>query len=124
MEANIIEKLRRQTKLLRELNEQALWQYTERTSQEGYETDFYNEVKPFADKVEALADEWKPLVLQWIREKKPKHLYPIQINDTYDNMIAACVLVFQKDARRRRLREMIKSIDYVLEIAEKQLEDQ
>lgn len=123
MEQQTKDELLKKTKALQELNDEALIQYTERTSKEGYETDFYNEVKPFADKVEALANEWKPLVEQWIREEKPTHLYPIQINDTYDNMIAACVLVFQKDARRRRLREMIKSIDYVLDIAKKQLED-
>lgn len=110
------------TKTLHKYNDEAFLQYTERTTADGYESDFYNEVKPFADKVETLANNWKPLILQWIREEKPEHLYPIQINDTYDNIIAASVLVFQKDARRRRLREMIKSIDYVLEAIVKQLE--
>ena len=122
MEAKMKDRLKTLTKSLRQYNENARLQYMNKTTAEGYEQDFYNEVKPFAEKVEALADEWRPLVLQWIAEEKPKHLYPIQIHDTYDNIIAASVLVFQKNARRRRLQEMIKSIDYVLEIAEKQLE--
>lgn len=121
VEANEKTRLKTLTKVLRQYNDEALVQYVEKTRAEGYETDFYNEVKPFAEKVGALADEWRPLVLQWIREDKPERLYPIQIHDTYDNIIAASVLVFQKDARRRRLREMIKSIDYVLETAEQQL---
>lgn len=122
MESQTKHKLLQQTRTLLDLNDEALRQYKERTTQKGYETDFYNEVKPFADKVEALANEWKPLVLQWIHEEKPVHLYPVQVNETYDNIIAASVLVFQKDARRRRLREMIKSINYVLDNAEKQLQ--
>ncbi|HET7628136.1 MAG TPA: YppE family protein [Bacillales bacterium] len=105
------------TERLRQLNEQARKQFVERTRGEGYECDFYGEVKPFAEKVEQLADEWRSLVLRWIQEEKPDKLYPIQIHDTYDNLIAASVLVFQKDARRKRLLEMIKSIDYVLESA-------
>lgn len=109
------DKLLELTKTLQEYNNEAFTQYTERTRAEGYETDFYNEVKPFSYKVERVANEWKELVLQWIREEKPERIYPIQINDTYDNIIAVSVLVFQKDARRRRLREMLKSIDYVLD---------
>lgn len=122
MDEEAKKKLKTLTKTLRQYNEDARLQYINRTRAEGYETDFYNEVKPFSEKVEAVADEWKPLVLQWIREEKPERIYPIQINDTYDNIIAASVLVFQKDARRKRLREIIKSIDYVLETAEQQLE--
>ncbi|HET7615517.1 MAG TPA: DUF1798 family protein [Bacillales bacterium] len=121
MENRERDRLRDITRELREMNEQARTQFVEKTRSEGYETDFYGEVKPFAEKAEALADEWRPLVLQWIQEEKPERLYPIQIHDTYDNIIAASVLVFQKDARRKRLREMIKSIDYVLETAELQL---
>jgi hypothetical protein len=115
-------RLKTLTETLRDYNENGRRQYFDRTMQKGYEVDFYNEVKPFAEKVEATVNEWKPLVLQWIREEKPKYIYPIQINDTCDNLDAAPVLVFQKDARRKRLMEMIKSIDYVLETAEKQLD--
>lgn len=122
MEAKEKNRLNTLTKALRTYNEEARLQFVEKTRSEGYEMDFYNEVKPFAEKVEGLADEWRPLILQWISDEHPEHLYPIQIHDTYDNIIAASVLVFQKDARRKRLREMIKSIDYVLETAEKQLD--
>ncbi|HEU5138915.1 MAG TPA: DUF1798 family protein [Bacillales bacterium] len=109
------------TKSLRKYNEKTRKQYVEKTLSDDYEMDFYNEVKPFAEEVEKVADEWRPLVLQWIQDEKPEHLYPIQIHDTYDNIIAASVLAFQKKARGKRLREMIKSIDYVLETAEQQL---
>lgn len=117
------ERLRSLTKSLRKYNEEARLQFVKKTSSEAYEMDFYNEVKPFAEKVERLADEWRPLTMDWIHDEKPERLYPIQIHDTYDNIIAASVLVFQKDARRRRLQEMIKSIDYVLETADWQLND-
>lgn len=122
MDAKNKQELKALTIQLRQYTETARRQYFERTMQEGYETDFFNEVKPFAEEVEAVANKWKPLVLEWIREEKPKYIYPIQVNDTCENLDAAPVLVFQKDARRKRLLEMLKSIDYVLETAETQLD--
>lgn len=115
------EELKRLTKTLRLYQKEARQQYFERTTQPHYETDFYGEVKPFAEKVEAVKRRWKPLALEWIKHEKPKYIYSIQIHHACDNLDAASVLVFQKDARRKRLIEMLKAIDYVLDTMEQQL---
>jgi hypothetical protein len=115
-------KLRELTLRLRELNQNALQQFSKRTREEDYQVDFYNEVKPFADKVQELIDIWRPLAEGWVRYNKPKYVFPIQIKDTYDNLSIVCVTAFQKDTRKRRFYETIKSIDYVLENILDQLE--
>ncbi|GGE39100.1 hypothetical protein GCM10011391_17380 [Pullulanibacillus camelliae] len=103
-----------------QVNQRAHQQFVQKTRSEGYEMDFYGEVKPFADKVLALVDEWRPLVDEWIKSDHPKYIYAKQINDTYDNLTIVSVTCFQKDTRRRRFLETIKSIDYVLNAIQQQ----
>nr|WP_239541143.1 YppE family protein [Pullulanibacillus pueri] len=102
-------------------NQQAKDQFVLRTRSEGYEMDFYGEVKPFADEVLKVVDEWKDLVSDWMTSEQPKYIYLKQIEDTYDNLTIVSVTSFQKDTRRKRFLNTISSIGYVLETIEQQL---
>jgi len=95
-------------------NARARDQFMNRTRKDGYTVDFYGEVKPFADEVLNLVDEWKPLVLEWIASDRPLYVHPKQINDTYDNLTIISVTAFQKDTRRKRFHETVTSIEFVL----------
>ncbi|RYM06351.1 DUF1798 family protein [Sporolactobacillus sp. THM7-7] len=106
---------------LRKKNRAAHDQFVRRTLKDDYETDFYGEVKPFADGMQEMIDEWRPLATKWVNSRKPRYVYPIQIKDTYDNLSIVCVTAFQKDTRRRRFFETIKAIDYVLDNIVEQL---
>lgn len=108
-------RLKEMTCELKLYNRKAKAQFTDRTRRPDYSVDFFGEVKPFADHVQHLIDSWRPLAETWVREDHPEYVYPIQIKDTYDNLSIICVTAFQKDTRRRRFLEMIKSIDYVLD---------
>lgn len=107
--------LRELTAELKNKNRFAHDQYINRTRLPDYETDFYGEVKPFADRVQQLIDQWRPLAESWVKNRRPKYVYPIQIKDTYDNLAIVCVTAFQADTRRRRFFETVKSVDYVLD---------
>ncbi|MCI1882703.1 MAG: YppE family protein [Sporolactobacillus sp.] len=107
--------LEKQTQELKKYNRAAFEQFTTRTRQDNYQTDFYHEVKPFADRVQRLIDQWKPLADDWVRRRRPKYVYPIQIKATYENLAIVSVTAFQKDTRRRRFIETVKAIDYVLD---------
>ena len=106
-----------------EVNQYAHEQFVDKTHSEGYEMDFYGTVKPFADKVLVLVDNWRPLVREWIKSEQLKYIYTKQADDTYDNLTIVSVTCFQKDTRRRRFLETIKSIDYVLQAIREQLSD-
>jgi hypothetical protein len=108
------DRLKSLTNALLKLNDQARDQFINRTKQEGYTVDFYGQVKPFADEVLQLVDEWKPLVFEWIQADHPEHVYHRQINDTYDNLTIISVTAFQKDTRRKRFLETVTSIEFVL----------
>jgi hypothetical protein len=114
---NITDELRRQNQLLNTF-------FIEETKNEGYEVDFYGKVKPFADHVTRLLEEWQPLVMEWLKWKKPKYVFVPQILDTVDNLTIVSVTAFQKDTRRLRFLNTIKAIDYVLEAILEQISPQ
>ncbi|MCO7125764.1 YppE family protein [Sporolactobacillus shoreicorticis] len=114
MQAEAAIKLKEATNRLQQLNQTAYQQFSERTQAADYQTDFYSEVKPFADEMQRVLDVWRPLADAWVKTTKPRYVFPIQIKDTYDNLAIVCVTAFQKDTRKRRFYETIKSIDYVL----------
>ncbi|MFZ4452323.1 YppE family protein [Salibacterium aidingense] len=109
------------TNALKQLNNQALQNYTTIAREPEYSPDFYEEVKPFADQVKAWADEWKPLAEKWVIEEKPPYFYLKQIEDTHDNLLISSVTSFQSDTKQKRFREMIQSIDYILSGMENEL---
>ena len=109
-----LKRLKELTNALLEINDQARNRYVNKSKQPDYAVDFYGEVKPFADKVLLIVDEWKPLVFEWVQTDHPEHVYHRQINDTYDNLTIISVTAFQKDTRRKRFMETVTSIDFVL----------
>lgn len=113
---------------LKNLNNQAYLQFINKTKKPDYKVDFFGEVKPFADQVQLLADDWKELAREWVIANKPKYVFPIQINDTHENITIAAVLAYQLETRdnnfkQKRFLEMIKSIDYVLDALQKSLQN-
>lgn len=114
LNTNELQTLRSVTIELLKLNKQAYEQYVYVKSDNDYVVDFYKEVKPFADQVLEVASTWKELALTWLNDENAKYIYPIQVEDAYENLLIVSVKAFQKDTRVRRFNEMIKSIDYVL----------
>ncbi|SFL71775.1 YppE family protein [Salibacterium qingdaonense] len=107
--------------LLKKYNDESLQNFTTIAQDPEYTPDFYEEVKPFADRMKETADAWKPLAEQWIIEEKPTYFYLKQIDDTHENMCISSIRSFQSDTKKKRFREMIQSIDYILTGMEEQL---
>ncbi|QHA92272.1 DUF1798 family protein [Bacillus sp. N1-1] len=109
------QKLRELTKKLLEINEEARVQYTTRTHLDDYKVNFYEEVKPFADRALMLLQDWEPLAREWVMHNKPKYLYPIQIKNTFENIEMISVVAWQKDTGPKKFNERVQSVEYVLE---------
>lgn len=118
---NDIEKLKRLTNQLIELNHKALNRYKASAKNEDYTPDFYKEIKPFSDQIYETATQWKTLALEWLQQSRNRFLYPHQIDNTYENLLAVSVQAFQKKSRSTRFHSMIKSNDYVLQSLKKYL---
>lgn len=108
-------RLKELTTDLRQAAEHAHEQFVNRTKQPEYEVDFHGEVKPFADRVTYLLEEWQPLVMKWIQTAKPSYVFVPQIVDAVDNLTIVSVTGFQKDTRRKRFLNTISAIYYTLD---------
>ncbi|MBB2481699.1 MULTISPECIES: YppE family protein [Heyndrickxia] len=108
-----IEQLRKQTNLLIELNQAALkaYQKARETNEAG---DFFKEVKPFADRVKMVCDEWLPQVVKWVERTRPKHIHPIQLKNVSENIQMVSVRAFYPETSLKKFKGHIQSVDYVL----------
>ncbi len=59
------------TKRLLDLNIEAQHFYVDHARKEGYKPDFYRVVRPFANEVKAVSEEWLPLAQQFVQQRKP-----------------------------------------------------
>lgn len=108
------ERLKEMTSELLEYNSQAAKSF-HHCRQTGEQGDFYKEVKPFADKVRALSEQWEPEVVKWVMDNKPKNLYPLQIRNTVENLQMVSVRAFFPDTSLKRFKSHVQSVEYVLE---------
>jgi hypothetical protein len=118
--SNLYEKT---TELIAYINE-AFHIYKTETKTRENEADFYNEVKPFADRLHFSVQEWEPMAREWVIANKPKYLYPIQIKTAAENIGYLGVYVFQKNMKDKRITEMVKSVLYVLNQMKEQISEE
>ncbi|MGJ9381995.1 YppE family protein [Salipaludibacillus sp. CF4.18] len=107
--------LKKLTNQLLELNEQAFLYFKE-YSQKGKEADFFETVKPFADRVKDSIEIWLPKVSVWLAWEKPDYLHKQQIDQMIENFEVLSVHCFQKDTKKKRFIERYKSIEYTLSL--------
>ena len=88
--------------------------YFTQCRESGTQGDFYKDVKPFADKVKQCSDEWKQAALEWVKDTRPKHIHPIQIMNTAENLQMVSIRAFFPDSSLKRFQSHIQSNDYVL----------
>lgn len=76
--------------------------------------DFFTEVKPFADSVKLVNDEWQLLARNWIKENQPKHLHESQIQSSYEQIEMLSVQAFYPDTSRTRFINTLQSVRFIL----------
>lgn len=108
-----IHALRTLTAELLQYNDHATKRYSQ-CRETGEQGDFYKEVKPFADKVKDAVEKWEKEATDWIIQNKPKHLYPIQIKNTAENLQMVSVQAFYPKTSLSRFNHHVQSIDYIL----------
>ncbi|KGR90514.1 hypothetical protein CD30_11275 [Ureibacillus massiliensis 4400831 = CIP 108448 = CCUG 49529] len=75
---------------------------------------FFDEVKPYADKIQALLIEFQQLANQWIKENNPKYMHEIQISNAADAMNQFIVQSFYKQTSKKRFIQSVQSVQYTL----------
>ncbi|NLY79117.1 MAG: YppE family protein [Lysinibacillus sp.] len=84
---------------------------------------FFEEVKPHADKVHILLLEWKEQAYQWIRKHQPKYFHVQQVDNVVDAMDQFVVQSFYKETSKKRFIQSVQSVHYTLSTFLKYLEE-
>ncbi|MDQ0213653.1 hypothetical protein J2S13_000047 [Oikeobacillus pervagus] len=113
--------LKELTNQLIELNFQANQIY-DQVRESGQRGDFYLEVKPFANQVKKVSEDWGNLARKWLDYivPKPKTFHANQIKATVENLELVSVQAFFPESSYKRFKNYVRSIDFVL----KQLMDE
>lgn len=109
----LTEQLVSKTKLLLTFIETAKIRYLEVKSS-GKKTDFQTGVKPFADEVGTLSDEWSILAINWVSTIKPKSIHRQQIEATVETTKMIAIQSFYPETSRVRFLNYISSVIFVL----------
>ena len=108
-----MERLKQLTVQLYKLSKQTQEIYL-KARETGEEGDFFAEVKPFADQVKEVVDEWQPLASEWTIKHKPKNIYPLQIMNTADNIQMTSLKAFYPKTSFKKFQDHSQSIDFIL----------
>ncbi len=100
-----------QTKTLLSICRECFERHTEMRELD-IEPDFYNDVKPYTDKVHGLLDEWTIEIGEWIKKSKPLYVHPIQIESLNDSMKQFVVQSFYQKTGKKRFVLSINSAEY------------
>ena len=88
------------------------------------EPDFFAEVKPFADQVKQLLDDWKQIAISWVKKAQPKHIHEIQIETVGENIEKISVEAFYPSVSERRIKQFCRSVEYTLSLVLERLEQE
>ncbi|WP_227936239.1 YppE family protein [Alkalihalobacillus deserti] len=113
MKENTRSVLKHLTNELIRLNKEAEAYYTKAREEEG-KVDFFGVVKPFAEEVAEIRDQWMPLAQAFVQKEKPLHLHPSQLQQTEENLEIVAIKSFYKKTSLKRQMETFKSVEYVL----------
>ncbi|MBP3040021.1 YppE family protein [Bacillaceae bacterium Marseille-Q3522] len=77
--------------------------------------DFYHEVKPFADKVKLINDEWQELAKSWLQNARQKHIFTQQIDSAHDQLETISIQCFYPQTSKRNFLNLARSVQFVLD---------
>ncbi|HYK74541.1 MAG TPA: YppE family protein [Pseudoneobacillus sp.] len=87
----------------------------EKSKSSGQESDFYSEVKPFADLVKKTCDDWLEIATKWIQTEDPKFINKKQIETTYENIEKIGIQAFYPNTSRKHFLSSFQSSQFVLQ---------
>ncbi len=86
----------------------------EKVRSDGQEKDFYKEVKPFADEVKKVCEEWEIVMKQVVTEMELKYLFSEQIEQTAQNLVDVSIQAFFPKTSYQRFKSHVQSVLFIL----------
>lgn len=88
--------------------------YYEEGREAGTEYDFHEVIKPFADEVKGINDEWKRVMRNWLSETDHKHLHLKQIDTTSEHIEQLSIQSFFPKTSKSRFFNANRTVEFFL----------
>ncbi|WP_342537232.1 YppE family protein [Sporosarcina sp. FSL K6-3508] len=81
----------------------------------GHSPEFFEEVKPYADRSHRAIADWSADMKVWIKVAKPRYVHEVQIDSLKDSMTQFVVQSFYKETGKKRFILSINAARYTLQ---------
>lgn len=96
--------------------------YYEEARENGTSHDFHEVIKPFANEVKKVSQEWGILLKNWLVKNPQKHLHLKQIDTTLDHIDQLSIQAFFPKTSRSRFLNANRTVEFFLLEILKELE--
>jgi len=115
------EEIQQFTKKLLNFN-RLFMEYFREARANGTTHDFHEVIKPFANDVNAAANEWAVLMKNWLAKNPQKHIHPKQIVTTLEHIEQLSIQAFFPKTSKSRFLNANRTVEYFLLEILKELE--
>jgi len=81
----------------------------------GIKHDFHEVIKPFANEVKEINDEWKIAMKKWLSLSTHKHLHLKQIDTTSEHIEQLSIQAFFSETSKTRFLNSQRTVEYFLQ---------
>lgn len=82
--------------------------------EKGVKKDFHEVIKPFADEVKSVNEEWRGAMRSWLKESPHKYLHVKQIETTFEHIELQSIQSFFPETSRSRFLNTNRTVEYFL----------
>ncbi|WHY84410.1 YppE family protein [Neobacillus novalis] len=90
-------------------------EYYQEARETGITKDFHEVIKPFADEVKALTEQWKGIMIKWLAETSPKHIHLKQIDTTTEHIELLSIQCFFSNTSKKRFLDTNRTVEFFLQ---------
>lgn len=84
------------------------------TREKQEQKDFYTIVKPFADEVKIVNDNWSKYLKEWLKGNSKQHLHIQQVDSIYEHIERLSIQAFYPKTSKSKFLNSQRTVDYFL----------
>jgi hypothetical protein len=88
--------------------------YYQKGRETGIKYDFHEVIKPFANEVKEINDQWKRAMKKWLSETNYKHLHSKQVDTTAEHIEQLSIQSFFPETSKTRFLNANRTVEYFL----------
>lgn len=93
---------------------QLFLKYYQEGREQGIKYDFDQTIKPFANEVKEVNEQWKDIMKEWLKRASLKHIHLKQIDTTSEHIEKLSIQCFFPESSKTRFLNTNRTVEYFL----------